>query len=221
MRDLLNTLKILALVLLVPVVPFLFFGDVFEAWAAEWQSSPPAPSITAAVVIGLLATDILLPIPSSMVNTVAGSQLGVAGGTAAACLGMTLGAILGFLLARRWGRVVALWFAKAEDLDRLQRLASTYGPMVLVILRAVPVLAEASVLMVGIHKLSWRRFLPPVILSNLGIAFAYAKFGQFAEQNGWLPLALGVSIALPLLLAAVARRWIGAIEERRAWNARK
>ena len=89
------------------------------------------------------------------------------------------------------------------------------------VLRAVPVLAEASVLLVGIHNLSWRRFLPPVILSNLGIALAYAKFGEFAERNGWLPLALGMSIALPLLLTVVARRRILAIERGREQALRK
>jgi len=215
MRNLLNTLKILTLVLLVPIIPFVFFGGQFDAWAADWEASPPSKSTTAVLVVALLSTDILLPIPSSIVNTVAGSQLGVLGGTVAACLGMTLGAMLGFALAKTWGRTVALWFAKGEDLDRLQRLTSAYGPTVLVVLRAVPVLAEASVLLVGIHNLSWRRFLPPVVLSNLGIALAYAGFGEFAEQNGWLPLALGVSVALPLLLAIVARRWILAVENRR------
>ena len=106
-------------------------------------------------------------------------------------------------------------------MDRLQQLTSAYGPIILVVLRAAPVLAEASVLLVGIHDLPWRRFLPPVVLSNLGIALAYAKFGEFAEQNGWLPLALGVSVALPLLLAVVARRWFLAIEKKRESTARK
>jgi membrane protein DedA with SNARE-associated domain len=143
-----------------------------------------------------------------MVNTMAGSQLGVAGGAATAWLGMTVGAVLGFAVARRWGRPVAAWFAKGEDLDRLEQWNTTYGPAVLVVFRAVPVLAEASVLLVGMHALSWRRFLPPVALSNLGIALAYALFGEVATRHGWLPLALGISIAFPLLLAAAARRWV-------------
>jgi hypothetical protein len=61
------------------------------------------------------------------------------------------------------------------------------------------------VLLVGMHGLSWRRFLPPVLLSNLGLAIAYAWFGQFAERHQWLPLALAVSIALPVLMVAAFR----------------
>jgi 3-dehydroquinate synthase len=121
---------------------------------------------------------------------------------------MTLGAVLGFALARRWGRPIALWFSTESDLDRLQRLTSAYGPVVLVLFRAVPVLAEASVLLVGIHQLPWRRFLPVVLLSNLGIAWAYAQFGDYADQHEWLPWAVAVSVALPLALAAAVRWWL-------------
>ena len=88
----------------------------------------------------------------------------------------------------------------------MQHVSHFYGPFVLVLTRAVPVFAEASILMVGIHRLSWRRFLPAVLLSNLGIALAYAAFGDYAEQHKWLPLALAVSIAIPVLVAAAAQR---------------
>ena len=43
---------------------------------------------------------------------------------------------------------------------------------------------------------------------NLGIAFAYSAFGDYAQQNQWLPLALGVSIALPVVLAFAVQRWL-------------
>jgi uncharacterized membrane protein YdjX (TVP38/TMEM64 family) len=190
------------------VVPFLFFGGYFESLGARWQSAPPSPPVTASLVIALLATDILLPIPSSIINTLAGSQLGVVGGTAAACAGMTAGAILGFAIAKRWGRTVALWFSEAQDLDRMERLTRRYGSTVLVLFRAVPVLAEASVLLVGIHNLSWRRFLLPIVLGNLGVAVAYAGFGDLADRNQWLPIALSLSVAFPLLLVAAVRHWL-------------
>ena len=88
----------------------------------------------------------------------------------------------------------------------MQRVTDRYGPVVLVLTRAVPVFAEASVLIVGIHRLAWRRFLPAILLSNLGIALGYAAFGDYAEAHQWLPLALGVSIAIPVLVAAAAHR---------------
>jgi 3-dehydroquinate synthase len=71
----------------------------------------------------------------------------------------------------------------------------------------VPVFAEASVLIAGIHRLAWRRFIPAVFLSNLGIGLGYCAFGDFAERHEWLPVALGIAIAIPILAAAVAQ-WL-------------
>jgi hypothetical protein len=62
------------------------------------------------------------------------------------------------------------------------------------------------------HRLSWRRFLPVVLASNFGIALAYAAFGRWAAEREWLPLALGISVALPLLWTMMARRWLPAGE---------
>ena len=205
MRPLIRPLLLISLVLLVPLVPFLLFGPQVEAWVSRWQETPPSPAVTALLVIGLLATDIFLPIPSSMVSTLAGWQLDWHLGTLTSWIGMNLGAILGFGLARRWGRRFALGFARREDLGRLEDVGRRFGPVMLVFLRGVPVLAEASVLLMGIEGLAWRRFLPAVLLSNLGIALAYSLFGSYAEQHEWLPLALGISIALPVLLAALVR----------------
>jgi len=208
MKPFLRPMIVMSLILLVPIVPFVLFGANFEAWVEQWSDQPYSKPATALIIIGLLATDILLPTPSSMISTLGGWQLGIVGGTLASWMGMTLGAVIGFMLARRWGRPLALWLSSEEDLERMLGLSQRFGPAVLIVGRGVPVLAEASVLLMGIHQLSWRRFLPAVLLSNLGIAFAYSAFGDYAEQNQWLPLALGISVALPVLLATLASRFL-------------
>jgi uncharacterized membrane protein YdjX (TVP38/TMEM64 family) len=206
MRELFRTLPLMCAVLLVPVLPFLFFGGQFEGWVQGIEDDPPPKAATAALVVGLLATDILLPVPSSVVSALAGYELGWWRATLATWVGMNLGAVIGFSLARRWGRPLALWFSKEEDLERMRHVSDLYGPFVLALTRAVPVFAEASVLIVGIHRLSWKRFLPAVLFSNFCIALAYSAFGDWAKENQWLPLALGVAIALPILAAAAAQR---------------
>ena len=214
MRELFRTLPLMAAVLLIPVLPFLALGGRFEDWLRGVAEDPPSVPATALLVIGLLATDILLPIPSSVISTLAGWQLGWWRGTLATWIGMNLGAMIGFALARKWGRPLALWLARGEDLQRMRMLSDRYGPAVLVLTRGMPVFAEATVLMAGMHQLSWRRFLPAMLLSNLGIAIAYSVLGEYAQRHQWLPLALGVSVALPVLVAAAANRfWPGRNEE--------
>ena len=208
MRGLWRPLAMVSLALLVPVLPFLSFGAGLEQRIEGWFEPPPAPAVIVLLTVAVLSSDILLPVPSSLVSTIAGAQLGIVAATAASWLGMTLGAMLGFFLAKSWGRAVAVRLSSAEDLARMDQLARQVGPAILIVTRALPVLAEASVLLLGTTQLAWRRFLPAVMLSNLGIAAVYAVLGQLAKTQGELPLALAASIALPIAATTLARRFL-------------
>ena len=212
MRDLLRPMLPMIVVLAIPIVPFFLFGERVEAWLQAWRENPPDRPIVGAAVVLLLATDVFLPIPSSLVSTLAGSQLGAAGGTAASWIGMSLGAVLGFAIARRFGPRLVDWMTRPDDLRRTTALIERFGPLLLVLGRGVPVLAEATVLLFGMHGLTWRRFLPPVLLANLGLALAYSLFGELAERYHSLPLALAVAIALPVLMVAAFRAWTGDVK---------
>lgn len=151
-------------------------------------------------------TDVFLPIPSSLVSTLAGSQLSPLVATIASWVGLNLGAIIGFVVGRRLGRPLALRFSSVGDLDYIDRMSGQYGTLVLVLTRALPILAEAAVLLMGVNRIGWRQFLPPVLLSNLGIALAYSLLGHYAAENEWMVIAASVSISLPLLLSFFLRR---------------
>jgi len=194
---------LIAAVLAVPIVPFLFFGEALEARITGWLDSALSPSTVAIAVVGLLSSDILLPVPSSVVSTLAGRVLGFWTGTGASWCGMTAGAAIAFWLVRVFGRPLARRLSSDEELARTDALATRWGVLVLVLARPIPVLAEASVLLMGTTRLAWWRFLVAVGLSNFGIAAAYAALGDRVQ----LPIAIAASIALPLLAAALAR-WL-------------
>ena len=206
MRELLRSWPIVLAVLLVPIVPFVLVGGRIDEWFIAWQERTRDPPSAALMIVGLLATDILLPIPSSMVSTFGGGKLGWLLGTLASWVGMSLGAIIGFALTRWLGPSFTRWFVKPESLSQMSKLSQRYGPSVIVLTRGIPVLAEASVLLLGLERLPWRMFLPPLLLANLGLAFAYSAFGDFAQQYNSVPLALAISILLPVLVAAVVQR---------------
>ena len=97
---------IIILALLVPIVPFVIFGEALESAIGGWLEHPVIANRSvsaAAMIIMLLAVDILLPIPSTLVCTVAGKVLGPVGGTLACWLGLNLSAGIGYWLARRFG----------------------------------------------------------------------------------------------------------------------
>jgi uncharacterized membrane protein YdjX (TVP38/TMEM64 family) len=191
---------IVAVVLAIPILPFLGFGASAESRIADWLDASLSPAVAAGMVIGLLAADILLPIPSSVVCTFAGTVLGFWVGTAASWCGMTVGATLAFGLVRRFGRPLARRLSSEEELARMDGLADRYGILVLVLMRPIPVLAEASVIWMGLMRLCWRRFLIAVGFSNWAIAAIYAAIGNRVR----LPIAVAASLAIPLAFASLA-----------------
>jgi uncharacterized membrane protein YdjX (TVP38/TMEM64 family) len=192
---------VIAVVLAIPILPFLAFGASAESRITDWLDTAMSPGVAAALVIGLLAADIFLPAPSSVVSTFAGKMLGFWAGTAASWCGMTIGVVLAFGLVRMFGRPLARWLSSEEELARMDALADRYGVLILVLMRPIPVFAEASVLLMGIVRLDWWRFLIAVGFSNLGIAAAYAALGNRVQ----LPIALAASIAIPLIVTLTAR----------------
>jgi uncharacterized membrane protein YdjX (TVP38/TMEM64 family) len=210
MRRIARPLLLVMLVLLVPIVPFLIAGDRIEARTLEWLESRPEPWLLAVATAAILASDIFLPVPSSLVSTLAGAQLGVLLASLASWIGLTAGGAIGFALARRCGRPLVRQFSSAEDLAAVNGAAIDpsglrLGVWLLAVTRPLPVLAEATVLLLGTTEMSWRVFLPTLALSNLGLATAYSILGSMAWDHSAMPLALAASVALPLLATAAAR----------------
>lgn len=199
---------LLVAVLAVPIVPFVLFGEAVESSLAAWFTSGAGRQAIAVAGVAVLAADIFAPTPSSVVCTILGKELGPAGGALAAWVGLTLGAAAGFALARRWGRPWIERIAGPDDVQAVDALTDRSAEFYLAVLRPAPILAEASVLLAGASGLSWRRFLPPVLAANAGIAAAYAWFGRFAADHDWFVAAAAISAAAPLVVALLLRRWL-------------
>jgi len=187
-------------VLAIILVPFFLFGEQIETWTESFLESASNQSTWVALVLGsLLATDILVPVPSSLTSTAAGFFLGLAGGTATSLAGMTVSCVVGYWLGARFGRPVANRLVGEQELARLEKLSQRFGDWVIVVTRAVPVLAEASALFAGISGMPMHQFLLLSTLSNLGISAVYAAVGAFSATVNSFLFAFGGSILVPLV----------------------
>ena len=198
---------LLGILLLLPAIALPFVGDQVDKFVDGLQESPWAKNQAAvsSVVIAILASDLLLPIPSSMVNTWAGGTLGVAVGSIVCFIGMSLGAWIGYLAGWYFGNSALRRFASQEEVAQSTALIQRSGSWALIGLRALPVLAEASVLIVGAYRLSARRFWLAVAPANLVIAVVYAILGYYSYQNDWFVIAIYFSIAVPVMVLILFR----------------
>ncbi len=187
------------------LVPFLLFGGTFTVFG-EWLTRGTLPArVVVPTVIALLALDVFLPVPSSLVSAGAGALMGFWGGTLTIWLGMTAGCILGYAVGARMARRARQFIGDA-DLQRAAQLLDRHGIWALAACRAVPVLAEASVVLSGLTRTRLRPFLLISSLSNLAIAATYAAVGHYALQVDSFLLAFLGALTLPALGMFVASR---------------
>ncbi len=193
-------------VLVLILGPFVVWEEPITRWTEGFLASEPGRWSTALVIAALLAGDVLLPVPSSLVSTAAGVRLGLVGGTLVSWIGMSAGCLVGYWLGQRIGRPAAARFVGRASLDQVAAAVDRSGPWALAVFRAVPVLAEASVLFAGLARISMARFLLVTGLANLGISLAYAWVGSTSLQVGSFFLAFAGAVLIPAVAMLLVYR---------------
>ncbi len=189
------------------IIPFLIFEKQFEAlgtWLAEGHASG---WISASTIAALLALDVFLPVPSSIVSTGAGVLLGFWRGAAVIWIGMTVGCAMGYWFGAK-AAGAARRLVGADGLSRAGTVMDRYGNWALVVCRPIPVLAESSVVFAGLVRSPVRPFVWMTTLSNLGIALAYAAVGAYSMEVQSFLLTFLAALALPGLAMLAGRLWL-------------
>jgi uncharacterized membrane protein YdjX (TVP38/TMEM64 family) len=187
-------LLLLALVL----IPFFLFGPGIEA-----RTAALAASTQGAIAYGgaaLLALDIVLPVPSSLLATAIGAALGPWLGTLVNAAGLSLGCAAGLLLGRS-GSPLARHILGGALFQRFAAASARNGIVLILICRAVPVLGEASIVVAGAGRAQFAPALAAAAAANFVIGAVYA----FA---GTAPLALAGGLAIGLPIAAGLGAWL-------------
>lgn len=186
------------------LLPFFLFEQQFNELAEELTAGDASRWVVAGAIFSLLALDVFLPVPSSLVSTASGVLLGFGGGAAVIWLGMMAGCGVGYAVGWR-GAWAARRLVGDDGIERAARLVSRYGDLTIVLCRPVPVLAEASVVFAGLVGAPLARFVQLTALSNLGIALGYAAFGALSlDLNSFLFAFLGAML-IPGLFLLISR----------------
>ena len=218
----LRWLILCGLLLAVVVLPFVVMGESITIWTDRftsdvWHSKLArlaegqdragqatfGDAVTALVLGTLLASDVLLPIPSSLVSTAAGGLYGLWPGTLLSVAGMTLSCAFGYWLGASAGRHAASRLVGKRELARLEEMNQRCGDWMIVVARSIPVLAEASTFLAGISRMQPRRFLLLSVCSNLGISLVYAAIGVYAVYINSFIWAFAGAILVPVIVLLI------------------
>ena len=155
---------------LVLLVPFALAGQPVDRWFDQFRDAPPADGWIALVVLGLLTSDIIAPIPSSLVGAFAGVALGPVLGTVVVFSGLTLGCLVGYAASRGVADL-----ARPCATDRWAGAWPNRAPVLaIVVARPIPLLAESTVIAAGLHRVRLARFVVACVVANLVVAIVFA-----------------------------------------------
>lgn len=179
------------------VVLFSVFFGIAEWLQISWLVDPAAKMqhnkwLAAAIGSGLLVLDVIFPIPASIIMGVNGQLFGVAMGTVVSLFGTMAAAITGFSLGRNGGALLDR-FVKPDERRRADKILKRWGPLAIIVLRPVPMLAETITILAGTSGMSWRTFLISALAGSVPMCYLFALAGEQANLLLMFGLVMGVA----------------------------
>jgi len=169
------------------------------------EHSPRGQLLVAGAIIGLLAIDLLLPVPSSVVMAVSGMVFGAWLGTLISFAGALLAALLGFYACRWGGRRVFQRLLGEDDRTAIDEWFGTYGVYAILFSRPVPMLTEILSCLAGLSDLRPRTFILATALGTFPVCLVYGYFGSVSSPTNPWPAAC-VALLIPAVGWLVVRR---------------
>ena len=202
MRLLFVFLFLAALVLII----FFIWGDpLMEVFSTDgtvdWLSAYGGFAWAAGMV--LLMTDLVLPLPATLIMSGLGFIYGPVAGGLISALGSFLAGSLGYWLCMMVGDSAATWILGKKDFEKGKMMAQRpIGGWVVVLSRWLPVFPEVVACMAGLTRMPALKFHTALLCASIPIGFTYAYIGYRGLSDPWIAIAF--SAGLPPLI------WIGA-----------
>jgi uncharacterized membrane protein YdjX (TVP38/TMEM64 family) len=169
-------------------------GIPMESLASRWLDQ--AGLGTATLIVVLLAADVALPIPSSLVMVLSGAAFGVLWGSLVALVGSIVGEWIGFELVRRYGRGVSKGIVGADEFERFSAFFERHGILAVMLTRPLPVVMETMSLVAGLSTMSRRAFLGASLAGTAPIVVVYAYAGAVSREIDSIVPAVVILIAV-------------------------
>jgi uncharacterized membrane protein YdjX (TVP38/TMEM64 family) len=202
-----SRLWLLITALLVFIIgPFCIWGGWFEKMfdlqgAKAWMESLGAWAWLGG--IALLISDLVLPVPSTVVMSALGLVYGWFWGGIASVAGAVLAGLVAYLLCRKFGHRPAVWLAGQDGLAKGEALfRSQRGGWLVALSRWMPVLPEAVACLAGLAEMPFRIFFVALLSGCVPLGFTFAAIGALGVQRPGLAIALSALVPVALYGAA-------------------
>jgi uncharacterized membrane protein YdjX (TVP38/TMEM64 family) len=201
-------LVIVALVALM-LIPVLVFDDEIDGYFAGEEGLRRLQSFGGwawLVAIGLIVSDLVLPVPSTAVIAGLGMLYGPWLGGLIGGVGSTLAGLVAYGGCRLIGKRVLDILVGEASLVKLGRFFQRYGLWTIALSRWMPLLPEALCCLAGMARMSAGPFLAALACGSMAMGFAFSFLGVAYLDR---PVAgLVISALIPLAVWPIMHRMV-------------
>jgi uncharacterized membrane protein YdjX (TVP38/TMEM64 family) len=194
------------------LLPFFIWGDQMHTYMDSPEYKQKLEEIDAwawLVIIGLLVSDLVLPVPNTPLMTLAGAMYGWWAGALIAAAGSILAGLVAYGLAYLLGHKGINRIATEKEREQF---FDKWGMMGIAAYRAMPVMPEVLTVLAGLARMHFGRFCAALVIGALIVCIPLAYLGQRASDSletvsmvvGFA--TLGVWGAYLLILARINRK---------------
>lgn len=186
------------LFILIAIIIALFVGlPGLEEHFGEWleASTQRTKGYFAAVSFSLLALDVFLPVPSSIVMFFNGKVLGLLLGTTWSLFASLVSASVGFYFGKAFYQRMNKNY-RPEELSRAQYIINRYGFAGIIATRGIPILSEAISILCGNMAYRFSYFFWANFIGFLPISLLYAFIGSRSWDTDSFIWAFGINVAI-------------------------
>ena len=183
------------------LVSFFVFNNVESYFRQLLEQAGASHVMYSWISFFVLTSDILLPVPSSIVMFTNGYVLGTAYGTARSLLSVITGSVLGYCL----GMFTSIGL-KYRSEEKANSMLLRYGGLSILITRGIPVISETICIICGYNKMPFKKYLFYNITGYLPVCLLYAICGNMGYGKNIFFISLGCSITIAAIFWFLGRK---------------
>ncbi len=161
------------------------------------------------VIVGALGIDIIFPIPSTIIYTIAGNLLGLWTGFLAIFSGMSVCSIAGYLLGRFSGKAFSKKILSIQERGRMEKWGTAGSRWLIMVSKGLPLMNETVCITCGFAKMGFVKYLAYSFAGTVPVAFVYAYLGNIAENVTQIIIIICACFLTALFATYLIRKKLG------------
>ncbi|MXV15661.1 TVP38/TMEM64 family protein [Hufsiella ginkgonis] len=180
-----------AIVVAIVIVSFLLFNTLESYFTTLLNDVSKHRGTYSGISMLVLAFDIVLPVPSSIVMYMNGYVLGMGYGSLTSLTALMVSSLAGYYIGK-----FTSFSIRSEHDERANSILTRYGMVAVLLSRGIPVLSESVCVVCGYNGMPLQKYLLLNLAGYAPLCMLYAFCGSQGYDQGIFLLSLGCSLGI-------------------------